>query len=172
MQTFLPDPSFHVSARCLDRKRLGKQRVEVLQILRANLGIKSGWRNHPASKMWKGHESALSLYGVCICAEWIRRGYKDGCMEKIALLGGDALQTRLAEKALEGEEVFTDRGWPFTFPPWIGDPRFHASHKSKLMAKAPDHYEKFHWAWEPGLPYFWPTKHPDYAEHFLHGGTQ
>ena len=43
MQTFLPDPDFARSARCLDRLRLGKQRVEVLQLLRALLVPGSGW---------------------------------------------------------------------------------------------------------------------------------
>jgi lipopolysaccharide biosynthesis regulator YciM len=31
----MPYPSFVESAKCLDNKRLGKQRVEVLQILQA-----------------------------------------------------------------------------------------------------------------------------------------
>ena len=35
MQTFLPFPDFVASARSLDRLRLGKQRVETLQILNA-----------------------------------------------------------------------------------------------------------------------------------------
>lgn len=47
MQTFLPYPSFVESAKCLDRQRLGKQRVEVLQLLKALLVPGSGWGNHP-----------------------------------------------------------------------------------------------------------------------------
>ncbi|MDQ1681515.1 MAG: hypothetical protein QOH99_56, partial [Frankiaceae bacterium] len=35
MQTFLPYADFGASARVLDDRRLGKQRVETLQILRA-----------------------------------------------------------------------------------------------------------------------------------------
>lgn len=35
MQTFVPFPDFARSAAVLDDKRLGKQRVEVLQIVRA-----------------------------------------------------------------------------------------------------------------------------------------
>ena len=35
MQTFLPYPDFAKSAMCLDNKRLGKQRIECLQILKA-----------------------------------------------------------------------------------------------------------------------------------------
>lgn len=44
MQTFLPYPSIIKSLRCLDNKRLGKQRVETLQILRALRGITRGWQ--------------------------------------------------------------------------------------------------------------------------------
>ena len=35
MQTFLPYPDFRQSAACLDYRRLGKQRVEGVQILKA-----------------------------------------------------------------------------------------------------------------------------------------
>ena len=38
MQTFLPYSNYPASARVLDNKRLGKQRVEVLQILKALAG--------------------------------------------------------------------------------------------------------------------------------------
>lgn len=62
MQTFLPYPDFEQSAKCLDMRRLGKQRVEVLQLLTAmttgpEKKVKLGnseivrvtpWYNHPA----------------------------------------------------------------------------------------------------------------------------
>jgi len=83
MQTFLPYPNFTKSAAVLDRQRLGKQRVETLQILRALSDSSYGWQNHPAVKMWRGCERALAAYGLLICAEWIDRGYKDTCMKKI-----------------------------------------------------------------------------------------
>jgi hypothetical protein len=35
LQTFLPYPDFAASAQALDQRRLGKQRVEALQVLRA-----------------------------------------------------------------------------------------------------------------------------------------
>ena len=37
MQSFLPVPDFRESAKCLDMKRLGKQRVEVLILLKSIL---------------------------------------------------------------------------------------------------------------------------------------
>src|SRR4051812_49794255 len=54
MQTFLPVADFADSARLLDSPRLGKQRVETLQILRAIELPDYGWANHPAVLMWRG----------------------------------------------------------------------------------------------------------------------
>ena len=48
MQTFLPVPDFAESARLLDPARLGKQRVETLQVLRAIELPDYGWASHPA----------------------------------------------------------------------------------------------------------------------------
>lgn len=69
MQTFLPYADFTESARVLDTKRLGKQRVEALQLL------KGQWPNHPASRMWRGHRDALARYMNVMIKEWVRRGY-------------------------------------------------------------------------------------------------
>jgi len=76
MQTFLPYKDFHRSAKVLDNRRLGKQRVEAYQIINTLEGRSSGWKNHPIVKMWEGHEEALKVYYNVICKEWIRRGFK------------------------------------------------------------------------------------------------
>ena len=65
MQTFLPYADFERSARALDAKRLGKQRVETIQVVRALTRPGYGWANHPAVLMWKGYEEALGRYGFC-----------------------------------------------------------------------------------------------------------
>lgn len=140
MQTFLPYPDFAKSAACLDRQRLGKQRVEVLQLLRALLVPGSGWSNHPAAKMWKGYESALVTYGARICLEWTRRGYKDTCAAKIQDFWFKYL-------TLQGEPS----------PPWFGDPAFHAAHRSNLLRKDPVYYGRFGWEEPNDLPYVWPV---------------
>ena len=54
MQTFLPYADFERSARVLDAKRLGKQRVEVIQVVRALTVPGYAWAHHPAALMWKG----------------------------------------------------------------------------------------------------------------------
>ncbi|MCD2145355.1 MSMEG_6728 family protein [Gordonia paraffinivorans] len=72
MQTFLPYPDFARSAAVLDPARLGKQRVETLQILRALELFDYGWSNHPAVGMWRGHTPALVSYGLACVGEWTR----------------------------------------------------------------------------------------------------
>lgn len=143
MQTFLPYPDFAESARVLDRQRLGKQRVEVLQLLRALLVPGSGWANHPAAKMWRGLEAWLAEYGLVVCREWIRRGYKDTCRTKIHAI------------CSEYDLVPFEDG--SNGPSWIGDPAFHASHRSNLLRKDPVHYGRFGWTEPNDLPYVWPV---------------
>ena len=47
MQTFLPYDTFEESATVLDYRRLGKQRVEGMQIINAiENPNKQGWQNH------------------------------------------------------------------------------------------------------------------------------
>lgn len=142
MQTFLPYPDFDASARALDRSRLGKQRVECLQILRANLGIATGWRNHPAARMWLGYEGALVRYTRAVCAEWVRRGYADTTWQQVEDLAFAA-----------GVDV--DRGLD---PPWLGDERLHRSHRSNLRRKSESYYGPQWPETSSALPYHWPSK--------------
>lgn len=79
MQTFLPYPDFAATARVLDQRRLGKQRVEALQLQRALTVPGHGWRHHPAARMWAGHEEALVRYGLEICVAWCAAGFRDTC---------------------------------------------------------------------------------------------
>ena len=141
MQTFLPYPSFDESASVLDRQRLGKQRVEVLQLLNALSSTSAGWRNHPAARMWSGHRRALCFYGIVVCEAWSARGYADTCAEKI--------RQRL-ELLPAAESVV---------PPWFGDAQFHRAHRSNLLRKDRDHYSRY-WTNVPDdLPYMWPELH-------------
>lgn len=136
MQTFLPLPDFQASAMHLDRLRLGKQRVEAKQIYLALTVVDYGWKNHPATKMWRGCEVALCLYGYHICQEWIRRGYKDSLSPFFE------------------ERLRLPKHYPL--PEWLGDEAFHAAHRSKLAQKLPEWYTvKFGWQ-DLGLEYVWP----------------
>lgn len=141
MQTFLPYESFAESARSLDRARLGKQRVEGLQILKACV-YNSAWGNHPAVLMWRGFERALHAYVRTVCFEWTKRGYKD-------TVAGKSLRFALGEGVLLDELIF---------PPWLGNERFHMSHRSNLIRKDADFYGRL-WPDVPAdLPYVWPVR--------------
>ena len=90
MQTFLPYEDFAASIAVLDTPRLGKQRVETLQILRALTLPEYGWRNHPAVRMWRGRIDALALYGLISVAQWRERGFPDttGTADRRVRTGG------------------------------------------------------------------------------------
>ena len=79
MQTFLPYPGFTATAQVLDARRLGKQRVEALQVLRGLTVPGYGWRHHPAVLMWTGYEEALVRYGLDVCEVWCAAGRRDTC---------------------------------------------------------------------------------------------
>jgi Pyrimidine dimer DNA glycosylase len=59
VQTFLPYPNFAASAAVLDDRRLGKQRVEALQVLRAVAREAYGWKRHPVVRTWMGYPEAI-----------------------------------------------------------------------------------------------------------------
>ena len=154
MQTFLPYRSFIKSARCLDRQRLGKQRVEGYQILRTLMGISFGWSNHPATRMWRNYEPALYLYTQTCIDAWVERGYKNTIVLPVPSF---------------------KLGYPM--PPWLGDDRLHSSHRSNpvsythltlptilhsshranLLRKLPAHYSTYGWTDDPAAPYYWPV---------------
>jgi hypothetical protein len=145
MQTFLPYPSFERTARVLDVRRLGKQRVEALQVLRAQHVPNYGWRHHPAVKMWRGHDEALVSYGVTICREWIRRGHRDTVLEQLVGLAPDGEVLPQAELRRRG-----------LLPPWLGNRAFHRAHQSSLVRKDPELYRAAFPNVPDDLPYVWP----------------
>lgn len=153
MQTFIvetvvvgdnyPSHIFQMTAAKLDNKRLGKQRVECLQILNS-LKHKTAWYNHPAVQMWKGFERALALYGLAMCSEWVyERNFVDNCSEKIS-------------KFIVNENGEMDIN--IIYPNWLYNKQLAESHRSNLIRKKPEHYKKF-WPEVPNnIPYYWPTK--------------
>lgn len=135
MQTFLPVADFAESAKLLDQKRLGKQRSEARQILKA-LRVGGGWRTHTAVRMWEGYELALIQYGNIIIAEWVLRGLRNDM---------ELMPTGIPPRMIK-------------MPPWLGHEPFHASHRSNLLRKNPEHYSRFGWLEGPDLPYYWPSR--------------
>ncbi|MEY7978396.1 MSMEG_6728 family protein [Streptomyces pilosus] len=154
MQTFLPYPDFQESALVLDRRRLGKQRVEAIQVLRGLIVPGYGWRRHPAVRMWTGYEEALVRYGLDVCRVWRDLGHQDSCA---ATLVADLARVRPGAPVRAQRELAAAG----ELPPWLGDEAVHRSHRSALLRKDPDVYaERF--PDEPDdLPYVWPSSDRD-----------
>lgn len=146
MQTFLPYACFRCSAAVLDSPRLGKQRVEAYQVLRAISIPGYGWRNHPVVRMWREHPDALVTYGVAVSRVWRLRGYRDTVLGKIAAHSttGDVF----TQPELEAYGLA---------PPWLGDPAVHRSHQSSLVRKDPVRYAPLFPGVPDDLPYEWPS---------------
>jgi Pyrimidine dimer DNA glycosylase len=138
MQTFLPYRSFQKSAACLDNQRLGKQRVEAMQILNVLAGKTQAWKHHPAVLMWRGYEKALRQYMRVVILEWRRRGFKNSIRlpRDVTLL-------------------------PHELPPWLGNRLYHASHRANLLRKDPAHYGTMGWKVDLNLPNYWPVRNDD-----------
>ncbi len=151
MQTFLPVPGFRDSARLLDLQRLGKQRVEAIQVVRGLVVPGYGWRHHPAVRMWRGHLEALGRYGLDCCEVWTELGYADTCGGTIRadLASSGVLEVRSQEELAAAGEL----------PRWLGDEAFHRSHRSSLLRKDPIHdttHVTGDLAAPDDLPYVWP----------------
>ncbi|MGY1830639.1 MSMEG_6728 family protein [Geodermatophilus sp. SYSU D01180] len=149
MQTFLPVADFEESARLLDSPRLGKQRVETLQVLRALELPDYGWASHPVVHMWRGRTAALVAYGLAMVRVWRERGFADSTHTLIAEFAPDVEGVTQDELARAG-----------MLPSWVGDEALHLSHRSNLLAKEPDFYRPrfapLFGAEPDDLPYVWP----------------
>ncbi|MFX0124149.1 MAG: MSMEG_6728 family protein [Candidatus Hodarchaeota archaeon] len=138
MQTFLPYSDFKKSFQVLDWKRLGKQRVEALTLIKGLEGHLrkdgkpyKGWKNHPCSVMWRSYLPALKLYHNLSIIEWIKRGYNNNMplfdIEKLKII----------------------------LPHWLGFPQYHASHRANLLRKDYSHYSTLGWEEQPSSIYVW-----------------
>lgn len=133
MQTFLPHKDFYAVAHDLDSKRLNKQILECYQILNvlSNPSPTAGWRNHPAVKMWRGHEHGLYKYAMIMVSEADARSIKTE--NNVANL-----------RRLRSEH---GNGWGNAMPQWYYNnqdmKRITATHKANLYKKAPELYPQY-----------------------------
>jgi hypothetical protein len=162
MQTFVPlTSSYEDIARVLDNKRLNKQALEGWQILMNLLNldpqgqhrVSKGWSNHPAVKMWRGHETALYLYIQAMVAEWKRRGYKSTIGDKAKATMIVALKLGLLPDSASKPNWILSRE---TFS------LVAASHRLALLNKDYEWYSQFGWPEDTGFrpetyEYIWPV---------------
>jgi len=162
MQTFVPLNGSADTAKVLDRARLNKQALEGWQILmnlvqldpQGNDRISKGWSNHPAVKMWRGHEGALTYYILKMVLEWQRRGYK-------STIGEKALTTYY--QAVKLGRITKDS---HRLPEWMRDATtfgpIASSHRMALLNKDYEWYSQFDWPEDKGVrpasyDYIWPV---------------
>lgn len=162
MQTFVPLTSTATDiAKVLDNKRLNKQALEGWQILmtlleldpQGNHRTPKGWYNHPAVKMWRGHEMALFMYIYAMVEEWKNRGYKS----TIATKAWNTVQVAM-ERKLITEDI--------SAPAWLENKELFeqiaSSHRTALLNKDYEWYSQFGWAEDTGVrpdtyEYIWPV---------------
>ncbi|MCY1696068.1 MSMEG_6728 family protein [Curtobacterium sp. SL109] len=147
MQTFLPFADFRASAEVLDDKRLGKQRVETLQVMRALTLPDYGWQHHPVTAMWRGYRPALMAYQDATCSVWLERGYADTCLAKT-----------LEDLARVPEDLAAYERGDYPRPAWNDDEAVHVSHRSKLVQKDREHYLPLFPDVPDDLDYVWPVQ--------------
>ena len=144
VQTFFPYADPRASAAVLDDRRLGKQRVETFQVLRALIWPTYGWKNHPVTRMWRGFVPGLVAYGLACVDEWRARGRADSTRASLLEFTG----------GVEPDwDVLHAEG---RLPPWVGDEALHLSHRSSLVRKEPEHYRQHFGDIPDDLPYVWP----------------
>ena len=161
MQTFITTDAldFKSIAKTLDNKRLNKQALEGWQILmtlleldpQGNPRTPKGWVNHPAVKMWRGHEGPLFDYIEAMVVEWKERGFNSTILDKARSTMVVANQTR---------DVST------TLPDWAQQETLKviaSTHRRALLVKDYSWYSQFHWPEDPGYPpteyeYVWPVQ--------------
>lgn len=135
MQTFMTHDNYADTAKVLDDKRLGKQRVEAFQILKALRGDYNdtgAWVNHPATVMWREHQGALCNYGIAMCLEWSQRGFEDSLLFQF----------------LDNNTGKHNNPW------WVNNELLHMTHQSNLIRKFPEYYGG--WRVPNNIPYIWP----------------
>lgn len=142
MQIFAPFISLEDIARCLDNKRLNKQVLETRQIIRVIEGIKMGYRNHPAVKMYTPYLDFLRLYHNIMRAEWVHRGKNSNMPDEPLSVSKEEViyffflllycNAKVSKKVV--------------YPSWWGKhDDFHSCHRANLLSKDSVHYGQFGW---------------------------
>lgn len=119
-----------------------------------NHRISKGWSNHPAVRMWRGHEGALTVYIVQMVMEWEKRGYKSTIAKKAVTTYIQAV--KLGRITQESHRL----------PKWMKDKELFAqissSHRMALLNKDYEWYSQFNWPEDAGArpesyDYVWPV---------------
>ena len=166
VNTFIIVPDIVKTAQLLDTKRLGKQRIEALEIINCleefdKTGkITSKWGNHPVVKCWMGFTNHLKVYYNIILREWINRGYNNNM--EFYQIENENLYHIVPCNFHNNSIVFCGTYNYYSFPFWVAFYPFYMSHQASLCRKYPKYYssllrEELNYFLEIG--YFWPCNY-------------
>jgi hypothetical protein len=163
MQTFITSKYSSEIAQNLDNKRLHKQALEAWQILmvlceldpQGNERKPKGWVNHPAVKMWRGHEYYLYYYACQMVEEWEKRGYKSTLKSKL----WNTVMAADRKGVLSIGKGINEPSW------WLNDETIKkviSTHRRALLVKDYEWYHRFEWEedtefYPESYEYFWPV---------------
>jgi hypothetical protein len=165
VNTFITSNSLEECAKNLDYRRLGKQRVECLEIINSIENPTKGWKNHPVSIMWKDHVDALKLYCNYMINEWIVRKFSNNMV--YYFFGEEIFDVNCIFfdiKTKKYEKVPKNSKYTIFFPKWFKWKEFQLSHQASLLRKDYNFYIKKFELNEDFLNsgYIWPGKYPDF----------
>lgn len=151
MITWLTHMSYGKTARALDDRTLGHQRVEAFELFDALLGGgDESLLRRPVAKMWVGCEYALGVYGMLMCMEWTN---SRGCADSLFFKFYNAIQEIKKE----------EQDFSYVEPPWFRDVDVLRSHRSNLIRRQREHGTGQHYLDQFGkktpdsMPYLWPV---------------
>jgi len=169
----MPYANFTISASVLDRSRLGKQRVECLQILKA---LKAGPYKCKSCHIAVTHFNSYKTGYHCYNCEspltktpWYNhpavqmwKKYETGLMLYLYEICSEWIRRGYKDtcwvKAIEVGFRPPNTDEIILLPDWLGNESFHLSHQSNLLRKNPEHYKQFFMGIPNDLPYVWPSK--------------
>lgn len=125
---------------CLDQARLTKQLVETIQLIEAITNPTKGFRNHPVTRMWMDHVSALIDYGL-VCVSVIAERFPDYSYQM--------MQQKLLNNSLRQDDP--------VYPAWFEDEQLYMSHRASLFFKSPELYPQFEPEAKLYEQYAWPV---------------
>lgn len=150
LMTYMPCNSYVASAKVLDDMTLRLQRANGIRLLNILLGNSdSKWKYHPIVSMWRSHEWELIKYIRAMCNEHVERGNMDN-FYKLTI---EIMKRYFAKCDFKEDKLAHQKeGQPW----WMGWAPVHLGHKSALLRKLPEHYNKYMWEVGPMLPLIWP----------------
>lgn len=127
MQIFATSPSFSISAKVLDSRRMNKQVIECNQIYRALIGESIGWRNHCVTRLWSKYPLSVIAFGWACFYELKSRGLNP------------------CQPCVNPDDISTIYDRSDLVPPFLWDKKMTDAMKSHLLAKDFPHYSQFGW---------------------------